>query len=295
MESHGSIIQEERRNAHQASLTGHSELRVVVAEFQELLEIFYMLTDVNHLETVVILCRSLHICAIVASVHYKYFNHSRYFYVYKKFRSRSYRPSQGLEGGEEVAVEDGIGGDETAEDYFGEGAGGLGVVCMCDGIGGECVDAQIVKNGDEGNRGGEGDGIAVDAGTNAWEGDGAQVMGLCEIEGRFVAGGEEFRFAMGAAVPDGADGVDDLLAGEVVGIGNFTLSGLAAPESAAFSEQAGAGSAMDGPVHSPAAEQRTVGSIHYGIDLKLSDVAVDHFDHFLQFGDVAADGADFSF
>ena len=124
----------------------------------------------------------------------------------------------------------------------------------------------------DGDGGGLGGGVPVDAGADAGEGDGSEGAGAGEGEGGAVAGGEEFGFTGGAAVPDRPDSMDDKAGGEAVGTGDFCLSGFTAPEGAGFGEQPGACGAVDCTVDPAAAEQGGVGGVDYGVYLKGGDV-----------------------
>ena len=59
---------------------------------------------------------------------------------------------------------------------------------------------------------------------------------------------------MAAAAPHGTDRVDDPLGEQVVAASGLRLAGVAAAEAAAFVEQAGAGSEVDGAVDPATAE-----------------------------------------
>lgn len=61
----------------------------------------------------------------------------------------------------------------------------------------------------------------VDSGGDAGEGDAGYGVIETELEGGLVAGGELCFFVVFAAVPDGADGVDEVFCGESVAFGDF--------------------------------------------------------------------------
>ncbi len=54
--------------------------------------------------------------------------------------------------------------------------------------------------------------------------------------------------------------------------GDLGAAGRAAAERAAFVQQVGSGGAMDGAVDAAAAEQRAVGGVDDGVDVKRGDV-----------------------
>jgi predicted AAA+ superfamily ATPase len=138
-----------------------------------------------------------------------------------------------------------------------------------------------------GRRGGEGfagdagggtDGVAVEAGGDGREGDAARAEGVGYFEGAAVAGGEDVGLAVGTAVPDGADRVDDVFDGrvEVEGRGGHGVAGVARADGAAGLSEARTGGGMHGPVD--ATEKGFVGGGDDGVDTFLGDVAEHDFD-----------------
>ena len=69
-----------------------------------------------------------------------------------------------------------------------------------------------------------------------------------------------------SAVPDGSHCVYDVFAGQPVSFCDFRITGFASVQCSAFRQKLRTGSAMDAAIHSPTTKQRTVGSIHDGID-----------------------------
>lgn len=119
--------------------------------------------------------------------------------------------------------------------------------------------------------------ITVHAGADAREGDAFQVVGLGHLQGGGVAGCQQLGLVVPSAVPYGADGMDDFLAGQLVRSGHLALAGPASAQRAAFLQQFFARSAVYGSVHAPASQQGTVRSVYYGIHLQLRDVSHDYF------------------
>ena len=150
-------------------------------------------------------------------------------------------------------------------------------LCLCAG-----QKSADFANGDEG---GGFEGVAVDAGGDAGEGDGAAGVFGGEGEGIAVAGGELFGFAVGAAAPDGADGVDDPAGGQAEAGRDAGFAGGTAHAGADFGdrqaclEEFPSRGPVDGPVHSPAAEHPLVRGVDDGIDGEKGDVGLDDFDH----------------
>jgi len=120
-------------------------------------------------------------------------------------------------------------------------------------------------------------GEAVGAGADRGESDGFKVVFFCKGEGGAVTAGELFGFAVSAAVPDGADGVDDVFSGEVVALGDFRVAGLAATEGFTFFKELRASSAMDGAIDSASAEEGCVGGVNDSINFEGSDISSNDF------------------
>src|SRR6202011_5119112 len=125
------------------------------------------------------------------------------------------------------------------------------------------------------------DRVAVDAGGDCREGDATEGVLIGELEGVAVARGERVRFAVGAALPNGAHAVDHMTGFQAIAAGELCLPGVGAAQGPAFLEQLGAGAAVDGPVDTATAEERGVGGVHDGVDVEQGDVALDHLDHVL--------------
>ena len=106
----------------------------------------------------------------------------------------------------------------------------------------------------EGDPGGGFDGIAVDTTADSGEGERTESALAGDGEAGAVAAGERFGFVVFAAMPDRADGVEDVGGAEAVAAGELGLAGFAAAEGAALCEQFGAGGLVDGVVDTSAAE-----------------------------------------
>ena len=83
---------------------------------------------------------------------------------------------------------------------------------------------------------------------------------------------ESLLFAVIAAVPHRADGVNDIFAGQAVSPRELGLAGPAPAESPAFSQQLRPGRPVDAAVHAASAEQRLVGCIDNGVHAHSRDV-----------------------
>jgi hypothetical protein len=67
--------------------------------------------------------------------------------------------------------------------------------------------------------------------------------------------------------------MDDMPGGETIAAGQLRLAGRTAAEHATFGQQLGAGGAMDRAVDTAATEQRRIGRVDNGVDLKPGDIA----------------------
>jgi len=114
--------------------------------------------------------------------------------------------------------------------------------------------------------------VSVNPGADAGEGYAAAAQLGRQFEGVGIAVAQQLGFALVAAVPDRAHGVDDVFGFKVVGFGGFGLAGGTAAQGAAFGQQAGAGGFMYGAVHSPAAQEHGVGGVDDGVCLEGGDV-----------------------
>lgn len=96
-----------------------------------------------------------------------------------------------------------------------------------------------------------------------------------ELQGAGVAGGERGVFAMAAAVPDRADGVDHMARGQTVAAGNLGIAGFAAAERFTLGEQLRTGCTMDRAIDAAAAKQRRIGGVDDRVDGQRGDVGDD--------------------
>ena len=92
-----------------------------------------------------------------------------------------------------------------------------------------------------------------------------------------VAAGQQLGLAVLPVAPARARRVDNVARRQAVAAGDLRLAGAAAVEAAALVEQAGAGGHVDGAIHPAAAEQRAVGGVDDGVDIRLRDVALNNF------------------
>ena len=114
--------------------------------------------------------------------------------------------------------------------------------------------------------------VPVNAGGDQRERHRLEMVLPCQRKARPVAGNELLLFAVIAAVPHRADGVNDIFAGQAVSPRELGLAGPAPAESPAFSQQLRPGRPVDAAVHAAPAEQRLVGCIDNGVHAHSRDV-----------------------
>jgi hypothetical protein len=122
------------------------------------------------------------------------------------------------------------------------------------------------------------DRVAVDARRDRRERDGATTKLVRDLEGAPVARGKQLGLALIAAMPDRADGVDDVARGKVARGRRLRVANLAAAEPPALLQDRRPACPVNGSIHPAAAEQRGVRGVHDRIDFSLRDVALDELD-----------------
>jgi hypothetical protein len=89
---------------------------------------------------------------------------------------------------------------------------------------------------------------------------------LAQLHGAPVTRRERLVLAFAAALPDRADGMNDIPRPKLVAMGDLGVAGLAATKRAAFGEQPEPGRAMDRAIDPAAAEQRAIGGVDDGVN-----------------------------
>jgi hypothetical protein len=107
---------------------------------------------------------------------------------------------------------------------------------------------------------------AVDACGDGRKGDRCKAVRLAQLHGAAVTGRERLVLAFAAALPDRADGMNDVPRRKPVAMGDLGVAGLAATKGAAFGEQPRPGCAMDCAIDPAAAKQRGVRGIDDGVN-----------------------------
>jgi len=102
-------------------------------------------------------------------------------------------------------------------------------------------------------------------------------VGIAELDGAAIAGGQQRILSVASTVPDWPDGMNDMPRGQAVASGDFGTAGLATAEHAAFGKEFGTGRAMDRAVDAASAEQRTIRGVDDGVNAQSRDVGDDDF------------------
>jgi hypothetical protein len=116
----------------------------------------------------------------------------------------------------------------------------------CDGV--YPAGSYMAANCIDGDAGCAVGGKRVDAGADGGEGYGADIVLLGEFKAVAITACEKIVFAAIASVPDRADGVENPFGGKLEAGSGFCVSGGAAVEFAAGSEEFGAGGAVDSAI-----------------------------------------------
>ena len=134
----------------------------------------------------------------------------------------------------------------------------------------------------EGDAGGAVNGEVVSAGADGWEGDGFEVVLMGKTEAVVIGLAQQVILAAIAAVPDGSDGVDDVLGLEISGGSDDSLAGgataLSGNDLSALFEDFGAAGTVDGAIDTASAHERAVGGVDNGIGILLGDITLDKCD-----------------
>jgi hypothetical protein len=109
-------------------------------------------------------------------------------------------------------------------------------------------------------------GETVDAGGNGGKGNRSKAVGLTEFDRAGVARGQCLIFAPITAVPNRADGVDDMPRRQPMAGRDLGVTGLAAIEGTAFGQEFGAGRTVNRAINAAAAEQARVGGVDDGVN-----------------------------
>ena len=118
-------------------------------------------------------------------------------------------------------------------------------------------------------------GVAVDAGADGWEGNGAQFVFLHKLHAAAIAASQGGFLAIASSAPYGADGVDHPASGKVVAFRYLGVACFTASQCPAFSQQTRPGGPVNCSVHSAPAEQGVVGGVDDGVDVQRGDVSLD--------------------
>ena len=117
-------------------------------------------------------------------------------------------------------------------------------------------------------------GITESTGRDRREGETFEVMQVRNFETAPIAACQQFTLTATFTAIDRPDGVDHVFRGQIIPLGNFGVSGLAAAQRAAFLNQLRTRGAVDSSIHTAAAQKRRIRSIDDSVDLHLRDVAL---------------------
>ena len=115
---------------------------------------------------------------------------------------------------------------------------------------------------------------AVDARADGREIDRMTVVFARKAQAVAVAIGQQLRLTVLPVAPARTRRVDDVARRQAIAAGDLRLAGTAAVKTAALIEQTGPGGHVDGAVYPAAAEQRAVGGVDDGVDIRFRDVAL---------------------
>ena len=137
-----------------------------------------------------------------------------------------------------------------------------------------------MKNFTKSDAGGAFEGEAIGSGANAREGDGAEVVFFSQSKAVAVAVGEQVVFVVVSAMPDRADGVDDIPRGQIIAGCYLGFAGVASAQCFTMVIKSPARSRMNGRIDPATAEQGRICGIDDGVDRQCRDVALNNFDLF---------------
>ena len=102
-------------------------------------------------------------------------------------------------------------------------------------------------------------------------------MGVAEFDGAAIARCQRLLFALVAAMPDRADGMDHMPRRQPISLGDLGVAGLAAMKRAAFGQEVRPRRAMDRTIDTAPAEQRRIRRVDDRVNAKRGDVGDDDF------------------
>ena len=126
----------------------------------------------------------------------------------------------------------------------------------------------------------------IDTGADGREGDRAAVVFCCESKAVAIAVREQVILPALPAVPDRSRCVDDVPRRQSVSAGDLGLSGFASAQRAALCQKFRARRAMDGTIHTTAAQKACVGRVDNRVGLNLGDISLNDLDSCLHHTDL---------
>ena len=115
------------------------------------------------------------------------------------------------------------------------------------------------------------------AGRDRWKRHRFEIVVAAKLDRTAIARGELLILPTIATVPDRPDGMDHMPRRQEISFGDLGIAGFAAVERAAFGQQLGPGSIMDGAIDATPAEERRVRGIDDGVNAQRGDVGNNDF------------------
>ena len=125
---------------------------------------------------------------------------------------------------------------------------------------------QLIDDGPDRELSGAGGRKAIDAGGDGRKGNRCQAVGLTEFERAAITRRQRLVLACAAAVPDRADGMNDMPRRQTITFGDFGAAGLTAIQGAAFGVQLRSRGAMDRAIDTAPAEQGRIRGVDDGVN-----------------------------
>jgi len=100
-------------------------------------------------------------------------------------------------------------------------------------------------------------------------------VALAQFKRAAIARCQRLIFALASAMPDRADGMNDMPRRQTIRFGDFRAASLAAVEGTAFGQQLESGRAMDRTIHPTTAEQRGVRSVDDRVNAERRNIGDD--------------------
>jgi hypothetical protein len=131
-----------------------------------------------------------------------------------------------------------------------------------------------LAGGRNGNLGGLGQRVPIDAGADARDGQGRDSVFPGELNAASIARRQQHRFALTAAVPYRSNRVNDMPSRKTISLRHFRIAGPAAADTTAFSQQLGARYPMDCAADPAAGKERLVCRVDNRANAQRRDIGL---------------------